>query len=72
VAFSAQDDPPGLLFRAGLARLCGKPKQLTAATLKAKRVFDQGRFKAYEKSVMQVRYHQSVPNAFIPLSACAP
>lgn len=68
----AQDDPPGFLHRAGLAKLCGKTKELAAVTAKAKRAFDKGRFKAFEASLKQMPFGKCAPSAFIPLIACAP
>jgi len=68
----AQDDPPGLLMRAGLAKLCGRSKELTALNAKAKSLFNPGQFKAYQNSLKQVALGASRPNAFIPLNDCTP
>ena len=68
----AGDDPPGLLLRAGLAKLCGHSKDLAALNAKAKGLFNPGQFKAYQRSLLQVALGASRPNAFIPLTDCTP
>jgi hypothetical protein len=69
---SAPDNAPGLLYKAGLAKLCGKTAELRAAQAKADKVLNEKGRRLFKSSLAQVKTANLQPNAFIPVGECPP
>jgi len=69
---AAQDDAPGLLFRAGLAKLCNKTAELKAVQASADKVLSVLGRQLFAKSLGKVPSANIQPSAFIPVGACPP
>lgn len=67
---AAQDDAPGLLFRAGLAKLCGKTTELKAVQASVDKTLSTLGRQLFAKSLGQVKNNNITPSAFIPVGAC--
>jgi hypothetical protein len=62
--------PPGLLYRAGLAKLCGRTKELRRALARAKKGLSPAQWAQFQSSLKAVRYGRTEPRAFIPVWHC--
>jgi hypothetical protein len=62
--------PAGLLYRAGLAKLCGKKKELRLALSAAKKGLDHGQWDQLQSSLRAVTFGRTQPRAFIPVWHC--
>jgi hypothetical protein len=69
---ASQDDAPGLLFRAGLAKLCAKTAELKAIQIKADKVLSVLGRELFAKSLGKVPSANIQPSAFIPVGSCPP
>lgn len=65
-------DAPGLLYKAGLAKLCGKNAELRAQLKESDRVLNPKGRELFRKALAQVPTRNVLPNAFIPVGACPP
>jgi hypothetical protein len=62
--------PAGLLYRAGLAKLCGRAKDLRKAQARAKHELGPGQWSQFQSSLKAVAFGQTKPRAFIPVWHC--
>jgi hypothetical protein len=62
--------PPGLLYRAGLAKLCGRPEELKRALAEARQKLNPGQWRQLQSSLKAVAFGKSQPRAFIPAWHC--
>jgi hypothetical protein len=69
---TAQDDAPGLLFRAGLAKLCGKTAELKTVQASVDKTLSTLGRQLFAKSLGQVQNANITPSAFIPVGQCPP
>jgi hypothetical protein len=69
---ASADDAAGLLYRAGLAKLCGKGLELKAVQVKAKRLLEASAQKLFAKALARVKSQGVLPNPFIPVGNCPP
>lgn len=69
---TAQPDAPGLLYRAGLAKLCGQAAELKATQAVADKVLNQKGRQLFKSSLAQVKPDKLQPQAFIPVGECPP
>jgi hypothetical protein len=69
---AAPDDAAGLLFKAGIAKLCGKATELKAVQAQAARILNQQGRDLFKKALAQVKTKDVQPNAFIPVGECPP
>jgi hypothetical protein len=69
---ASQDDAPGLLFRAGLAKLCGKTAELKSVQARVDKALSTLGRQLFAKSLGQVKNANITPNAFIPVGQCPP
>jgi hypothetical protein len=58
------------LYRAGLAKLCGRKPELKAAEQAARRSLSPQSWRRFQKSMNQVQAGRSQPNPFLPVMAC--
>jgi len=64
------DGPPGLLYRAGLAKLCGRRTELDQTLAAAKQALNPEQWRQLQSSLKAVSFGQSQPRAFIPVWHC--
>lgn len=67
---AAPDDAPGLLYKAGLARLCGRLAEQRAVQARADRVLNQQGRRLFDSSLAKVPIRGVGPSAFIPVGPC--
>lgn len=66
----ADDSAPGLLFKAGLAKLCGKTAELKAILQRAKPSLLPKEWSAFQRSMLQVQAGTTTPRPFLPVQVC--
>jgi hypothetical protein len=69
-AARAGNGPPALLFRAGLAKLCGHEAELKAALKEAKAALPPQAWPRFQRSLKKIGAGQSRPNPFLPVLDC--
>jgi hypothetical protein len=62
--------PAGWLYRAGLAKLCGRSKELRQAQTQAKQRLNPGQWAQFQSSLKAVSFGRTAPRAFIPVWHC--
>jgi hypothetical protein len=67
---AALDDAPGLLFKAGLAKLCGRQAELQAVQATAERKLNAEGKRRFHSSLKKVPTRDVRPNPFIPVGEC--
>lgn len=67
---NAGDDAPGLLYRAGLAKLCGHPIELKTAQAIADKVLNEKGRRLFKSSLKKVDPKTVRPNPFVPANDC--
>ena len=62
--------PAGLLYRAGLAKLCGRTAEFRAGLARAKKALSPRQWKQFQSSLQAVTFGRTQARAFIPVWHC--